>query len=344
MSALAGGTMFYRWLRLAEDDRRRLWLLYGWYSGLMVCGSCVGVVTWTFRMMSLMNLFRGNSSRDGAEMSSFFALQLSWRAAFVVSYAIEFLLLSAARLMVLDRMSEFAARHGEERLRKWWNVGGRIVMAVAVLGNAVGLAANIAAAVHYQKASESASALSAALVARNIVDARRYQLSLFSEYEHANSIAAVQMFCEVAVLLLIAASFILVGVLCTRRINSALLGVDNAHAAADAGRALRRQIVGTTCFVFFAFLLRTSVSIMLAVALQFQNSANRCPGVTSPCDATCYNEFAHITVWNNHTPGFQTTVVLISSPLSLLVALWGMTSKLTLQLMKSSQQRGIALS
>ena len=152
------------------------------------------------------------------------------------------------------------------------------------------------------------------------------------------------MFCEVAVLLLIVASFILVGVLCTRRINSALLGVDNAHAAADAGRALRRQIVGITCFVFVAFVLRTALSIMLAVALQFQNSANTCPGVSSPCDATCYNEFAHITVWSNHTPAFQTTVVLISSPLSLLVALWGMTSKLMLQLMNSSQQRGIALS
>ena len=38
------------------------------------------------------------------------------------------------------------------------------------------------------------------------------------------------------------------------------------------------------------------------------------------------------------TPEFQVTIVLVSSPLTLLVALWGMTSKQTLQAMKSNQQ------
>ena len=40
--------------------------------------------------------------------------------------------------------------------------------------------------------------------------------------------------------------------------------------------------------------------------------------------------------WIGFTPEFQLTVVLISSPLALMVALWGMTSKRALQLMKSS--------
>jgi hypothetical protein len=39
-----------------------------------------------------------------------------------------------------------------------------------------------------------------------------------------------------------------------------------------------------------------------------------------------------------YTPALDTTVTLISSPVALLVALWGMTSKATLQLMKSSGQ------
>jgi hypothetical protein len=39
-----------------------------------------------------------------------------------------------------------------------------------------------------------------------------------------------------------------------------------------------------------------------------------------------------------YTPEFQLTIVLISSPLTLLVALWGMTTRFTLQLMKSAER------
>ena len=94
------------------------------------------------------------------------ALSYSWRAVFTVTYAIEFLCLSAAKLMVLDRMSDFAAGQ-DEVTRKRWAAGGRMVMAVVVLGNAVGLAANIAAAVHAQRAAEAASTASALFAANS---------------------------------------------------------------------------------------------------------------------------------------------------------------------------------
>ncbi len=44
--------------------------------------------------------------------------------------------------------------------------------------------------------------------------------------------------------------------------------------------------------------------------------------------------------WLFYTPEFQLIVELISSPLTLLVALWGMTSKHTLRLMQS-RRRGM---
>ena len=56
------------------------------------------------------------------------------------------------------------------------------------------------------------------------------------------------------------------------------------------------------------------------------------------CDPTCFNEFTHINQWAARTPEFQLTIVLISSPAALLVALWGVTSRYTLQLMKVKQQ------
>jgi len=42
-----------------------------------------------------------------------------------------------------------------------------------------------------------------------------------------------------------------------------------------------------------------------------------------------------------YTPEFQVLIVLVSSPLALLVALWGMTSNATLQLMKSSKREAL---
>ena len=60
--------------------------------------------------------------------------------------------------------------------------------------------------------------------------------------------------------------------------------------------------------------------------------------MTDLCDTTCFNEFALIQRWGVFTPEFQVTIVLISSPVALLVALWGVTSRYALQLMKLKQQ------
>ena len=212
------------------------------------------------------------------------------------------------------------------------------MMAVVVLGNTVGLAANVAAAVHAQRAAESASAASA-LFAANSTQLADESISLIqTEVQLALSIMSVQSFCEVAVLLLIVAAFVVAGVACARVVSSNLLLVDRASAPAAVGRELRRRVVITTVVVFVAFVVRSVQSTILAVARQLQDQARRCPGVTGFCDPSCHNVFTHISQWAANTPEFQVTVVLVSSPLTLLVALWGMTSKQTLHTMKSNQQ------
>ena len=340
MCAVAGGRMLYLWWRMDEEGRRRVWSLYGRFCGLMVCGSCFGAVTWAARMMQLENAFNSTDAflrGDFVPQMSLFALAYSWAAVFFVMYAIEFLCLSAARLMVLDRMSYFAAGQ-DEVARKRWAAGGRMVMAVVVLGNAVGLAANVAAAVHFQRAAEASSTASA-LFAANSTQLARESVSLSqTELQLAGSIAAVQSFCEVAVLLLIVAAFVVAGVACARVVSSNLLAVDRASAPAAVGRQLRRRVVVTTVVVFVAFVVRSVQSTILAVARQLQDTARRCPGVTGLCDPSCHNVFTHINQWSANTPEFQVTVVLVSSPLTLLVALWGMTSKQTLEAMKSKEQ------
>jgi hypothetical protein len=324
---------------MEEADRRRVWRLYGWYSGLMACGSCLGAVAWASHMMYEVHDFRGQKSPSlsKADQYSHFALSCRWRIVFLVTDAIEFLCLTAAKLMVLDRMSVFAAPQGIGA-RRWWAAAERIVMAAVVLGNAVGLAANSAAAIQYQKAFEAYSTTSAYYAANNIEGSNK-SADLFQEFEQlGDSIASVQRFSEVAVLLLVVVAFVVVGVLSARRVSSRLLGVDADSSDAAIGRALRLQMIGTAAFVFVAFLIRSVHSIMDAVALALRDSKT-CPGFESTlCEASCYNVYTFIQGWMAYTPEFESTIVLISSPVALLVALWGMTSKATLQLMESSEQ------
>ncbi len=157
-------------------------------------------------------------------------------------------------------------------------------------------------------------------------------------------------------LLLIVAAFVVAGIACARRVTSALTQLDKSGpemaaimmlrkqtvgAAKALGRQMRQEVVATTAFVFVAFLLRSVVSTILAVANQLQNSDKDCSraaviGANNFCDA-CYNTFTHIWMWNLFTPEFLPVVVFVSSPVALLVALRGVTSKLALQAMRSSK-------
>ncbi len=110
-----------------------------------------------------------------------------------MTFAIEFLCLSAARLMVLDRMSDFAAGQ-EEVTRKRWAAGGRVVMAVVVLGKAAGLAANASVAVRLQMAADAASTASALFAAKGSQAAREFLSLSQTEVHIPLSIAAVQSF------------------------------------------------------------------------------------------------------------------------------------------------------
>jgi hypothetical protein len=210
-------------------------------------------------------------------------------------------------------------------------------MAVVVLGNAVGLAANVAAAVHAQRAAEAASTASALFAANSQAALQFFTLSQ-SELQRSVSISAVQSFHEVAVLLLIVAAFVVAGVVFARVMSSRLLAVDAASAPAAAGKEVRRRMVVTTAVVFVMFVVRSVHSTIFAVARQLQDIATTCPGVSGPCEPSCNNVFTHIHQWMLRTPEFQVTIVLISSPLTLLVALWGMTSRQTLQAMRSKEQ------
>jgi hypothetical protein len=78
------------------------------------------------------------------------------------------------------------------------------------------------------------------------------------------------------------------------------------------------------------------LSTTLVLSYELRDFEKPCPGGTGTCDVSCHNAYTHFFGWATYTPAFESTTVLISSPLALLVALWGMTSNASLQLMKSS--------
>jgi hypothetical protein len=158
--------------------------------------------------------------------------------------------------------------------------------------------------------------------------------------------ASVQRFTEVIVLLMIVAAFVFVGIHSHRVIASALRALffaerqlmSVAAAAGGArnsqpsvklfaevqcrGRQLQRKVLATFVLVFLSFLLRSTFTVMFAMASAYTEENNRC--AASACDA-CKNVYSHLLFWMIYTPAFQQTVVLIASPLTLLVALWGMS-------------------
>jgi len=173
VSALGSGTMFVRWWRLEEDDRRRVWLLYGWFSGLMCVGSVFGAVAWAMWMQVLLIFFSGfTSGLTHAQTQSWLVQQHIWQAAFCIPFAIEFVCMNVAKLIVLERMVDFAVAKMDGMLRRV-AVWGRVVMAAVLVGNAVIVCGSVAAAVFFKESSTLYGASRAAYVSNNM-DAAMY--------------------------------------------------------------------------------------------------------------------------------------------------------------------------
>jgi hypothetical protein len=125
---------------MEEEDRSRVWVLYGWFSGLMCLGSVFGAVTWAFWMQGLVANFTSGLTPglSPAQASSLFAQAEYWSAAFYVTYAIEFLCLSVSKLLVLHRMADFAVPKGDGLSRRL-AVGGRVCDGSCCCGQCGGL-------------------------------------------------------------------------------------------------------------------------------------------------------------------------------------------------------------
>jgi hypothetical protein len=140
-------------------------------------------------------------------------------------------------------------------------------------------------------------------------------------------------------------SFSVVGVASARRVRHVLHAAATSAismqgsappATVDTPRQLMRKIVNTCCVIFVSLLVRAVPAIFFAIAAGLQRFVS-CDAYTNRNRCSeCYDMYTHMFMWIVYTPSLIFAVALVSQPVALLVALWGMTSGQTLALMKAN--------
>lgn len=92
-------------------------------------------------------------------------------------------------------------------------------------------------------------------------------------------------------------------------------------ATVSTGAGVKQRIQRTVVVVFSGFLIRSSFDLLYSICL----TADRSAGVETTCDPQQNTHFL-ISKVLDYSPYIQASVVFISEPLVLIVALWGMTT------------------
>ena len=369
LCAAASAYMHVRWQRL-HKNKSFVWRLYGWFTALSCAGSVFGCASSLSKMQNLSLFYRATDALiepstplTQSQIWSLVSLSYRWQAAFDALSSFDFMFLSISKLLVLDRMFELVEWGGtagwdgrHQRLAR----GGALVLGVVVVGTVVGFGGGFAAAAYFVQVADLIANAAASYAAGDAAAAAVFISASSSAGHTAFIYKSIQGFAQVTVLLLIIVAFIVAGIVFTRFANSklselqlALAGdadaacrVDEfsamrstgdmkrlAGAASERGKKLRLQVLSTVSVVFVTFLLRAVFAVMFSVSGALQHDGNGCMGF---CDVPCHDVHTLVQSWIAFTPEFQFTVTLISSPLALLIALWGVTTQRALQLMSSS--------
>ena len=358
--ASAQGVAFVRWMRSSEEQKQNNWSLFGWFSGLATLGSFAGALAYGFRLGQLDFFYKFDkldkalSSRstpaDLHEVNAVRGLSRRYTAAHFAFFPFELGFVVVTQLIVLSRMQNFIVQPSRQQL---WEKARMCLLTIVVLLMLVGICGNFAAAFYFnQAAGLSMDAASAYASNSSKTEAAKLRSLANERHSFAGSTASIQRFAEVSALLLIISAFLTTGILGSRIILSALqklfatqqrlvsirgLAADNQRqvvaSASDQGQKLHFKIFATTAFIFSSLLLRSLYTVLYAVAQSLQNNGDPC--AISFCDP-CKNMYSNIHGWLLFTPAFQYAVMLISSPISMLVALWGMTDVNALERMASS--------
>ena len=367
--ATAHGVAFAIWRKKSDKERSRGWDHYGWFTGISCVSQIAGLLAYAARMGNLSHIYiSSNIGRSGngtitdltaaesQEKNKVLVDMLLFSAAHWALLPLEIGLVIVAKLLVLQRMRRFSSSKLTQG--RFWSLAGRVFFVIINLCNLVGFCGNIATSVFFSQAAQLYNEAALAWGDNKAAAGKEAQEAAGDKTQLGVSTASVQRFCEVAVLLMTVACFLVVGFDSYRVITAALrtlffaqtklqsltgsIGDKNRMLFAEAsaeGRLLQRKIVATFVFVFLAVLVRSAFTVMYALAQRFQDYGNPCsPSHCNPCK----NVYSHILFWIINAPTFQFIAMLVSSPMALLVALWGMSGVSSMEQKGREEGRGVS--
>jgi hypothetical protein len=343
--AVAQGVALARWFKWSAEEKARGWRLYGWFTALCCLGSLAGAISFAARVAALAQRFprqrveqiANKTDYEFQQVSEYRAVELRLAVLHFVFLPFELGFVTVSQLLILYRMQQFSMSRLLQR--PIWTLLARGFLAAVFSGIVVGVCGNAAAVKYLSDAVDLSVKSVAAFAAGDIDTAKALQRQAKSVESYGAGLLSIQRFCEVCILLLLISVFITVGVASYRIIAAALRtlfraeirinleggakqGRDLLSQAGSQGRRLQFKIVATVVFVFLTILVRSVFSVIYALALSLNEISNKCS--PSECDP-CKNVYSHILSWILYTPAFQQVTMLIASPVSQLVALWGMS-------------------
>jgi hypothetical protein len=321
VNALANSYMFYCWSKLSYHTKSLVWQYYGHFTCCMIFGSIFGAFDSLCYMQTIAYNYKANDLRqmntaNQVQIQTSFALSSQWQSAHFICYSFGFLFLTFAQFMILNRLLSFIQNFTAINTHS----AGRVFLLFIVAGNIVGICGNVAAASFSARASILNLEAAAAWERKDNATFTSTVLLYGQESQRQSTAVSVQQYSEVFVLLVIIVAFASATVLSLQRLSQA--EVESSHCA-FAVKKLRRKISVSVALIFTTFLLRSVYSIFRAFSDGFSNFQIDCR--TGLC-SSCYNVYTNMAVWTLYNPYFPNSIILISSPLASLVALWGMTS------------------
>ena len=254
-------------------------------------------------------------------------------------------------MQVLDHFTNLAILLVADQKRHRFVLLKRSVVCFVILCNTVGLIAVLfgAASLH-QQASDR---LLLAAMIRNKApqsDITAFGAQLDSDYANKVALSLSIQYCFDAIVLILLILCYLITLSYTLRLATVTrIATENVGLIAmHAGRttvvanaehqalmtqmtqSLKRRIVATVVIIFFALVVAVTSAVIFAAAnVGFEyNSSPECGGAfpTGQC-WPCQPTGQLMKSWLRFTPEFHAVVVLISSPLTLTLAMWGMLGR-----------------
>ena len=268
------------------------------------------------------------------------------QAAFYVLYALHFLCLASAKLMVLDGLTLYAHQRvliakGMDKRFKLLRVAATAVAIAACVCNMVGLVANSVAAYFFSRGADF-EAKASGQYARGDTDANQTVAQASRLFTLGNAANSVQNYTEALVLVVIVVVYFAAVLAVMRILNIGSRIADNiiklaskqgqqrirevAASGAAAGGRMRFRITLAARVCCASFFFRASWSILVAVSQSGYDYSPLCGDYPSGQCMSCQPVGVAIRFTLFFTPEAQMLVELLSSPLPLSFALWGMTS------------------